>query len=149
MKFAKIILAAAMAVAFGVPIDARGAAYEWYFSDDRVGNMHFAEAAFGEPGSDARLIRFTCQSGVLSVQGPLPNSWLEEREDFGARMRISFLMPDGKRHVIDAEMADAGDGANYAGKIARSHGRQARAGAASRLSRKHRGSSARGRPQPL
>jgi hypothetical protein len=29
MKFAKITLAAAMAVAFGVPIDARGAAYEW------------------------------------------------------------------------------------------------------------------------
>jgi hypothetical protein len=93
MKFAKIILAAAMAVAFGVPVDARGAAYEWYFSDDR--NMHFAEATFGEPDTDARLIRFTCQSGVLSVQGPLPNRWMEESEDFGARMRISFSMPDG------------------------------------------------------
>lgn len=119
MKFAKTMLAAAMAVAFGVPIDARGATYEWYFSDDR--NMHFAEAGFGEAGSDARLIRFTCQSGVLRVQGPLPNSWLEEREDFGARMRIGFSMPDGKRHVIDTEMADAGDGANYVGKIAPNH----------------------------
>jgi hypothetical protein len=108
MKFAKIILAAAMAVAFGVPVDARGAAYEWYFSDDR--NMHFAEATFGEPDTDARLIRFTCQSGVLSVQGPLPNRWMEESEDFGARMRISFSMPDGKRH-----------GANYVGKIAPNH----------------------------
>ena len=29
MKFAKTMLAAAMAVAFGVPIDARGATYEW------------------------------------------------------------------------------------------------------------------------
>jgi hypothetical protein len=119
MKFAKIILAAAMAVAFGVPIDARGAAYEWYFSDDR--NMHFAEATFGEPDTDARLIRFTCQSGVLRVQGPLPDRWMEQSEDFGARMRIGFSMPDGKRHVIDAEMADVGDGANYVGKIAPNH----------------------------
>jgi hypothetical protein len=83
--------------------------------------MHFAEATFGEPNSDARLIRFTCQSGVLSIQGALPNRWIAEREDFGARMRIGFSMPDGKRHVIDAEMADAGDGANYAGKIAPNH----------------------------
>jgi hypothetical protein len=110
----KVVLAIVCCVADILSAAAQGVPYEWYFNED----PGFAEAAFGEPDTDARLIRFTCTSGVLSVQGPIPIAWNKADDDDGTPLRISFTMPEGQRQIIDAKIAEAGDGSNYVGKIA-------------------------------
>jgi hypothetical protein len=112
----KLVLAVEICAAGSLSAAAEGEPYEWYFHDfDRQG---FAEAAFGNPESDERLIRFTCSNGVLEVQGPLATAWSRADDAIGTSLRISFTMSEGQRQVIDAEIADAGDGLNYGGKIA-------------------------------
>jgi len=118
MSLAKLTLAVAIGVASGCPIGAQSAPYEWHF--DKLGPDMF-EAAFGNPETDQRLMRFTCKSGVLSVQGPLPNASPEEHPAPGTRIRIDVSTPDRKRHLIDAEIAEAGDGLNYVGNITSNH----------------------------
>jgi hypothetical protein len=114
--FLKVVLAIAICAPAGLSVAAQSVAYKWYFSEDHKAG--FAEAAFGEPNSDARLIRFTCTDGVLEVAGPLAITWNKADDDFGTPLRISFTMAEGQRQVVDAEIADAGDGLNYVGEIA-------------------------------
>jgi hypothetical protein len=109
----KVVLAVVLYAAGGLSAAAQSVAYEWYFHD--VPREGFAEAAFGEPNTDARRIRFTCSDGVLEVEGPL--AWDKAGDATGTSLRISFTMPEGQRQVIDAKITE-GDGLFYIGKIA-------------------------------
>jgi hypothetical protein len=109
----KAALAIVLCTASGLSGAAQSAEPEWYFHD--VPGEGFAEAAFGEPNTDARRIRFTCSDGVLEVEGPL--AWDKAGDATGTPLRISFTMPEGQRQVIDAKITE-GDGLFYIGKIA-------------------------------
>jgi hypothetical protein len=115
VSLSKVVLATAICATVGLSTPAQSVAYEWYFNDFRSEGV--AEAAFGNPQSDERLIRFTCSEGVLEVQGPLASTWTNAGDADGTLLRISFTMPEGQRQVIDAEIAE-GDGLFYSAKIA-------------------------------
>jgi hypothetical protein len=108
----KVVLAIVLYAVGVLSAAAQGVAYEWYFHD--VPREGFAEAAFGNPESDERVIRFRCSDGVLEVEGPL--AWDKAGDASGTPLRISFTMPEGQRQVIDAKIAE-GDGFFYIGKI--------------------------------
>lgn len=112
-----MVLGIAIYAAGGFPAAAQKSAAEWFFDNYDHPVYGYAGATFGIADTDARLIRFTCKAGVLSVQGPLPDAWSKAGEAIGTPLRISFSLPEGQRQVIDGKIAEAGDGWNYVGEI--------------------------------
>jgi hypothetical protein len=122
MNSVRFAFTVVIGIACGFPVFAKSGAYEWYFHKvGMLGTDFFFEAAFGDPETDSRLMRFTCTSGVISVQGPFPNASLDRDDAEGTHIRMIFSTPDGGRRVLDAEIAEAGDGINYVGKITADH----------------------------